>query len=375
MEKANLPRAFFGLGMATATLTLVRLARWKSRAVRLGSDIDPQQTLQVDDCKHQSSVAQGGKDVAELPVSSAADEVGNPVQNCGEATLATSTAATNSECEHSLRSCISELEDDDAESSKYEHNWHQPAVCRTRHDRGFRHAVSSTLVVVPPEALLDHFHSGFLDATEETQSVSRNPEAAEVGEKLCDDAFCEVRCSLSSPSRPLTGPGREARNVDETYLGEKADRRPPRGASRAQELVQRVLRRLDTLEEGRAAEAASHRHEARAARDECMQAARCLTRNVVRRALQRASANLFENTSTFADEPRRLVQQNEAAAQYTLEQLTDPQTWRRLGLDPKEREKLLPDAVFRDLFGMDRAAFAGLPLWRRESLKKQVGLF
>jgi hypothetical protein len=228
------------------------------------------------------------------------------------------------------------LDDDEVDIKKDDHGWdwavqpHQPLVCKTYSDHSLCRAVSSTeLVVLLPEALIDHFHSGFLDAVEKTQQFSENLEGAEmveVGNELRDDAFCEASCILSSPSSLPTGPEQEARSVDVSYLREEADGRPVRGALRAQELVQRVLRRLDTLEQGRAAEAASRRHEATAIRRECMQAARCLTCNVVRRALHKAEFRrerllppLLPGDPAVATTNSAKVEHNGAAPQYSLE--------------------------------------------------------
>jgi villin 1 len=45
------------------------------------------------------------------------------------------------------------------------------------------------------------------------------------------------------------------------------------------------------------------------------------------------------------------------------------------GIDPTQKEKYLSDSVFKEAFGMDKDAFAAMPLWRRQQLKKKVGLF
>jgi len=58
---------------------------------------------------------------------------------------------------------------------------------------------------------------------------------------------------------------------------------------------------------------------------------------------------------------------------HTLEQLTNPQIWQTLQINPAERELLLPENTFRQLFSMDKKAFGALPKWKRHSLKN--GLF
>jgi len=59
----------------------------------------------------------------------------------------------------------------------------------------------------------------------------------------------------------------------------------------------------------------------------------------------------------------------------SLAQLTNPQVWRKLDLNPAEREMHLSDQHFEDLFGMKKDEFRVLPKWRRHSLKKRHGLF
>lgn len=44
-------------------------------------------------------------------------------------------------------------------------------------------------------------------------------------------------------------------------------------------------------------------------------------------------------------------------------------------VDPTKKEEYLTDDVFRDVFGMDRQQFQGLPKWRRMLLKKSANLF
>ena len=45
------------------------------------------------------------------------------------------------------------------------------------------------------------------------------------------------------------------------------------------------------------------------------------------------------------------------------------------GVDPTQKEAYLDDAVFKELFKMEPAAFAALPKWKRDEQKKKVGLF
>jgi len=60
---------------------------------------------------------------------------------------------------------------------------------------------------------------------------------------------------------------------------------------------------------------------------------------------------------------------------YTLEQLTNPRIWRGLRINPTERESMLPDSTFRELFQMEKEAFRWLPKWKRDIQKKKLGLF
>lgn len=46
-----------------------------------------------------------------------------------------------------------------------------------------------------------------------------------------------------------------------------------------------------------------------------------------------------------------------------------------LDVDPTRKEEYLTDEVFRDVFGMDRLQFQGLPKWRRNAQKKNANLF
>lgn len=45
------------------------------------------------------------------------------------------------------------------------------------------------------------------------------------------------------------------------------------------------------------------------------------------------------------------------------------------GIDPTVKEKYLSGDDFQELFGMNKDAFAAMPLWRRQQVKKKVGLF
>ncbi|CAN8218627.1 unnamed protein product [Coccothraustes coccothraustes] len=45
------------------------------------------------------------------------------------------------------------------------------------------------------------------------------------------------------------------------------------------------------------------------------------------------------------------------------------------GVDPSRKEDHLSDADFQAVFGMSRSAFSSLPLWKRQNLKKDKGLF
>ena len=47
----------------------------------------------------------------------------------------------------------------------------------------------------------------------------------------------------------------------------------------------------------------------------------------------------------------------------------------RSGLDPSRKEEYLDEATFKSLFNMDLAAFAALSKWKKDELKKKVGLF
>eukprot|EP00892_Ulva_mutabilis_P012906 jgi/Ulvmu1/9989/UM059_0038.1 len=45
------------------------------------------------------------------------------------------------------------------------------------------------------------------------------------------------------------------------------------------------------------------------------------------------------------------------------------------GIDPTIKERYLSDEQFQEVFSMDKAAFAAMPLWKRQDKKKKVGLF
>nr|2RJV_A Chain A, Villin-1 [unidentified]2RJW_A Chain A, Villin-1 [Gallus gallus]2RJW_B Chain B, Villin-1 [Gallus gallus] len=45
------------------------------------------------------------------------------------------------------------------------------------------------------------------------------------------------------------------------------------------------------------------------------------------------------------------------------------------GVDPSRKENYLSDEDFKAVFGMTRSAFANLPLWKQQNLKKEKGLF
>lgn len=44
-------------------------------------------------------------------------------------------------------------------------------------------------------------------------------------------------------------------------------------------------------------------------------------------------------------------------------------------VDPSQKELSLHDAEFSRVFKMERAAFEALPTWKRNLLKKEVGIF
>ena len=44
-------------------------------------------------------------------------------------------------------------------------------------------------------------------------------------------------------------------------------------------------------------------------------------------------------------------------------------------VDPAKKEAYLSEAQFQEVFGMDKEAFEAMPGWKKETLKKKVGLF
>lgn len=44
-------------------------------------------------------------------------------------------------------------------------------------------------------------------------------------------------------------------------------------------------------------------------------------------------------------------------------------------VDPARKEEYLSNAEFKEVFGMDRSAYAALAKWKRDDLKKKTGLF
>ena len=45
------------------------------------------------------------------------------------------------------------------------------------------------------------------------------------------------------------------------------------------------------------------------------------------------------------------------------------------GVNPAAKESYLDDATFKEVFGMDKAAFGALKAWKQKDLKKSKGLF
>ncbi len=58
---------------------------------------------------------------------------------------------------------------------------------------------------------------------------------------------------------------------------------------------------------------------------------------------------------------------------FSLIDLTNPPF--KAGLDVSRRETYLSDAEFKSAFKMGKAEFEKLPLWKRNALKKSLGLF
>jgi len=75
------------------------------------------------------------------------------------------------------------------------------------------------------------------------------------------------------------------------------------------------------------------------------------------------------------EEPEKEAEPAQIMMEYTLEQLTNPKIWRELQVNPSERESLLPNSTFKDLFHMEKNAFRALPKWKRDIQKKKLGLF
>jgi len=67
--------------------------------------------------------------------------------------------------------------------------------------------------------------------------------------------------------------------------------------------------------------------------------------------------------------------QHARARFYSWEEMTTPTVWHRLGISPHAREKMLSPRTFRSVFGMQQEDFEKLPQWKRNTLKKQHGLF
>lgn len=59
---------------------------------------------------------------------------------------------------------------------------------------------------------------------------------------------------------------------------------------------------------------------------------------------------------------------------YTLKQLTCAPEFRPDDVDPKNREALLEDGEFQEVFKMDKTAFAALPKWKQAAAKKKANL-
>lgn len=60
-----------------------------------------------------------------------------------------------------------------------------------------------------------------------------------------------------------------------------------------------------------------------------------------------------------------------AGATFSVEELKSGKS----GVDPSRKEQFLSDADFATVFGMDKAAFAGMPKWKQQGAKKKAGLF
>jgi len=94
-------------------------------------------------------------------------------------------------------------------------------------------------------------------------------------------------------------------------------------------------------------------------------------------AADKAAAAEAEAAQKAAEEASKAEAAAALAAHgaFTLEQLKDAGYWRPKGVSEKERETYLTDDNFQELFGMDKAAFAKQPQWKKDSAKKKYGLF
>ncbi|CAK0892577.1 unnamed protein product, partial [Prorocentrum cordatum] len=61
--------------------------------------------------------------------------------------------------------------------------------------------------------------------------------------------------------------------------------------------------------------------------------------------------------------------------QLSLQELRDPDVWRRRGVEASTREQLLPDREFEEHFGCSKAEFGRWPKWKQDRRKKELGLF
>jgi len=65
-----------------------------------------------------------------------------------------------------------------------------------------------------------------------------------------------------------------------------------------------------------------------------------------------------------------------AVGPFTLQELKDSaEACKAKGIDCSKREAYLSDSQFKTVFAMDRAAFDAQAKWKKDSLKKKVGLF
>lgn len=91
-------------------------------------------------------------------------------------------------------------------------------------------------------------------------------------------------------------------------------------------------------------------------------------------ATQPPEAGYAATEAPMAAEPAAAVAED-APGGYTLEQMTDKRVWEKLDIVSTERETYLPQSVFQELFGTSKEAFAKLPKWKRDNVKKKHGLF